>query len=77
VKTLADKAKEIEAKFDEGQEIFHRKSVEILLARIQSLEIAAQHQNAGNGANCPACGEALECSTSKCRYYGQIPPRHQ
>jgi hypothetical protein len=26
-------------------------------------------------ANCPACGEALECSTSKCRYYGQVPPR--
>ena len=26
-------------------------------------------------AKCPACGEALECSTSKCRYYGQVPPR--
>ena len=42
MKTLADKAKEVEAKFDEGQQIFRRKSVEILLARIQSLEIVAE-----------------------------------
>jgi hypothetical protein len=25
-------------------------------------------------ATCPACGEELECSTSKCRYFGQVPP---
>lgn len=42
MKSLADKAKEVEAKFDEGQQIFRRPSVSILLARIQSLEIAAQ-----------------------------------
>ena len=27
-------------------------------------------------AICPACGEELECSTTKCKHFGQIPPRH-
>ena len=42
MRTLADKVKEVEANFDKGQQIFRRKSVEVLLARIKSLEIAAQ-----------------------------------
>jgi len=42
MKSLTEKANEVAKKFDEGQEIFRRSSVSILLARIQSLEIDAK-----------------------------------
>lgn len=39
---LENLSAEVMGKFDSGQKLFIRKDVEILLARIQQLEIAAQ-----------------------------------
>lgn len=50
---LEENVREIEKKFDEGQQIFRRKSVEILLARIQQLEIAAQQSVQLTGGTLP------------------------
>lgn len=50
---LEENVREIEKKFDEGQQIFRRKSVEILFARIQQLEIAAQQSVQLTGGTLP------------------------
>ena len=63
MKSLADKANEIAKKFDEGQEIFRRSSVSILLARIQSLEIDAKKRTQMGVKRCTVCGV-------QCRHYG-------
>ena len=36
---------------------------------------AAQQTGEADVAVCPACGEGLECTTTRCRYFEQIPPR--
>ena len=56
MKSLENKVNKIAVKFDEGQEIFRRSSVSILLARIQSLEIAAKQSEKLGIKRCTVCG---------------------